>query len=190
MKDRINILIAKRDVIKSDLLAYQKALKDCVNEKVAAEEARSILQLAAKKTQEKLEVHFSDLVTKAFQAVLKKPYNFSSKFIERRNKTECDLKLERDGVYYAPKFTSGGGVIDIASFALRLAYWKLEKSSPVIIFDEPFRFSSKSMLPKIAEMLKALSTEFKLQVILITHIPELAEIADKVFEIENGSVVN
>ena len=190
MLSRIQKLIAKQEVLLNDLEKYKQESQELIAERHAAEEARIILQLAAKKTQEQLEVHFSDLVTKAFKAVLRNPYNFSSKFIERRNKTECDLRFERDGVYYKPKFTTGGGVIDLASFALRIAYWRLEKTAPVIILDEPMKMVSKNLIPKIAELVKLLSVEFEIQFLIITHIPELAETADALFVIENGKLAN
>jgi DNA repair exonuclease SbcCD ATPase subunit len=109
-------------------------------------------------------------------------------FVERRNKTECDLWLMKDGQKLRPKFAVGGGVRDIVSFALRLSYWRLEKSSPVMILDEPFKNLSRNLIPKAVDTLKYLSNKFNLQMIIVTHIPELAEQADRLFEVEQGQV--
>lgn len=185
-KDIINKFETERDILLSDIENYKTQMEKCNEEKTSAEDARLILQLAAKKTQEKIEIHFSDLVTKTFQAVLRNPYNFHSKFIERRNKTECDLLLERNGIYYKPKYATGGGVFDLTSFALRLAYHKIEKTSPILIFDEPFGAISKTLIPKVAELLQLLSNKFNLQMIFITHTQELADIANVAYEIVNG----
>ena len=54
-----------------------------------------------------------------------------------------------------------------------------------LIFDEPFKNindKSRRTQERVAEMVKVLSRKLKLQFIVITMIPELEEIADRVFE--------
>jgi len=188
-KKDIDMLIAEKKIIEKDIQEEERELEKCKEERYAAEDARIIYQLAAKKTQQRVEHHFSDLVTKAFHLIFDDPYTFIPKFEERRNKTECDLFFEKGGKLMRPRFSAGGGTIDIASFASRLAYWKIEKSAPVFVLDEPFKMLSKKHIPRAIEMLRLLSQEFNLQLIINTHIPEIAEHADKVFEIKKGEVV-
>jgi len=185
-ESRINSLNAEKKVIENDLKKKQNELQSYQEEKEAAEEARIILQTAARKTQQNIEIHFSDLVTKAMQLVFDNPYVFQPEFIEKRNKTECDLWFVKNNQKLRPRFASGGGALDVASFALRLAYWRLEKSAPVLILDEPFKNLSRNLMPKAVEMLKMLSNEFGLQIIMITHIQEIVEEANKVFKIQGG----
>ena len=80
---------------------------------------------------------------------------------------------------------AGGGVVDLTAFALRISSYILERGSDnVIIFDEPFRFVSRDLQERAGQILKTLSEKLKLQIILITHIPELVNIADKAFEVK------
>ena len=187
-KSDIDKLETQKQLLENDLSEKKAELQKCHQEIEAAEDARMIQQLAAKKTQENIEIHFSDLVSKAFALVFDDPYTFIPQFVERRNHTECDFFFEKRNNYYRPSFSTGGGVKDICSFACRIAYWRFENTSPILVLDEPFRQLSKKFIPRAAEMLKMLSEEFNLQMIITTHITELTSIADKQFEIENGNV--
>jgi len=189
----IERLKTEREVLQEELSNYQERLDECLKEKQSAEDARSIFQVAAKKTQKNLEYHFSDLVTKAFETVFDDPYEFVMDFVERRNKTECDLWFKSGNRLLKPNYGVGGGVVDVASFAIRMAYWRLENDAPILVLDEPFKNLSnrenKQLLSRAVDMLKLLSEEFGVQMLINTHIPEITQQADKVFEIENGRVV-
>jgi len=186
--ERINKLKAERSILEDELRRKQDSLKEAQEEMTCADEARAILQAAAQVTQKNLEVHFSDLVTKAFRIVFDDPYIFLPEFVERRNQTECDLWFVKNDKKLRPRFAAGHGVLDVASFALQLAYWKLEKGEPVIINDEPFRHLSRSLIPRAVEMIRMLSNEFGLQIIMVSHIDEIADAADKVFSVNKGKV--
>lgn len=186
--NRINSLKARKDIIEKDLHKKEKELENCKEEKKAAEDARTVLQVAAKETQRNLETHFSNLVTNSFEIVFDDPYEFKPEFVEKRNKTECNLWFVRNGKHLTPRFSSGGAVRDVAAFALRLAYWRLEKSDPTMIMDEPFKKLHIHRIPRVIETIRYLSDELGLQMIIVTHIPEIAQQADKVMEIEGGTV--
>jgi len=152
-------------------------------------QAQLIIQKVAKETQEQLEWHISNLVTLALESIFPNPYKFNVKFIIKRGQTECALNLIDDqGNELSPLDAVGGGVIDVSSFALRIALWTLTKSRNTMTLDEPFKFVSKSLLPKVAILLKELSQKLKLQMIIVSHLNELVEEADKVFQvtIKNG----
>ena len=150
-----------------------------------SEKAQALIQAVAKETQAQLEYHISDIVTLALDTIFDKPYKFKVEFTTRRNKTECDLLFERNGKYIKPMGGAGGGVIDTASFALRIALWTLKtpKSRSTIILDEPFKHLHKSLLPRACDLLQELRNKLNLQFIIVTHLDELAECADKPFEV-------
>lgn len=153
-----------------------------------AKEARIILQNGAVITQEKLGNSFSNLVTLAEASVFSNPYEFKARFIQRRNTSECDLFFTRNGKEYQVLGGTGGGPVDVASFALRISYLAMwEGARPVVILDEPFKNINdpkRVLHRKVAEMVKEVSKLSGFQIIMATQIPELAEIADKVFLIE------
>lgn len=165
-----------------DLLEKVKTTEREIN---FSEKAQAIIQKVAKDTQSQLEFHISDIVTMALDTIFDEPYKFKVGFVLKRNKTECELSFERDGELIDPLSASGGGVIDVASFALRIALWTLQapKSRNTIILDEPFKFLSKDLLPRASELLIELSNKLNLQFIVVTHLDELTDCADKIFQV-------
>lgn len=148
------------------------------------EQAREIIRTVGLKTQQQLAFHISDITSLALEAVFNDPYELVVDFVQRRNKTECDLLFMRDGERMDPLSASGGGAVDVAAFALRIASWSMQhpKSRNVMILDEPMRFLSVDHQQKASIMIKEISQKLGIQFIIITHEPTLAAWADKIFE--------
>lgn len=156
------------------------------------EEAQIFLQKVAQNTQEKLKFQIEDIVNLALESVFPNEYLFQMNFNVSRGKTEAELVFQdkRTGQTIDPMEASGGGVVDLTCFALRISAFALESGTDnLIILDEPFKFISRDLQERAGEILKKLSEKMKLQIIMVTHIPEFIEVADKVFEVkknENG----
>jgi DNA repair exonuclease SbcCD ATPase subunit len=176
----------QRDQIRKTVSEIEEKTSFLKKEISYSEKAQIIIQKVAKETQEELEFHISDIVSMALSTVFDKPYKFRVEFVIKRNKTECDLLFENDrGEKIDPMTASGGGVVDVATLALRLALWTLQvpRSRNVIILDEPLKFLSKNLLPRAGELLQELSSKLNLQFIIVTHLSELTDCADKVFTV-------
>lgn len=156
------------------------------------EEARTIFQKAAQITQSHLSKSISDIVSSALEAVFDDPYKFEIEFVKRRNSTECDLWFEKNGKRKKPLDSCGYGAADIASLALRVAYWKMENDSRnVLVLDEPFRNLSLDKQPLASMMIKNLSRmKGGLQFIIVTHNEALLASADRSFEISKESGIS
>ena len=139
------------------------------------EEALFVAQEVAQQTQEELEYQISTLVTNALESIFPDPYEFHVAFEIKRGKTEASLFFTRNGEEIDPLTASGGGVIDIAAFALRLSAFLIsaEKPPPAIILDEPFRFVSEEYRPAVAELVDEMATKLGIQFIMVTHLTDL-----------------
>lgn len=163
---------------KKNLIAIER---DCRN----IEQAVPIVQLVAQQTQEELQFHISELVSLALAAVWDDPYEFKISFVQKRGSTEAEIRFLRDETEIEPMTESGGGAVDVASFALRIALWNIQKprSIDTLILDEPGRFISSDLQHKFGIMIKTLSEKLSLQFIIVTHSDELEESADAVFKV-------
>jgi len=154
------------------------------------EEAQLIIQHVGQQTQQELEYQISDIVSTALSAVFDSPYEFKIEFVQKRGQTEAELYFMRGSDKIDPTTESGGGAVDVAAFAIRLALWSISRaeSCNTIILDEPFRFLSRELQPRAGEMLKRLSNKLDVQFIIVTHNQDLIEAADRVFSvrIKNG----
>lgn len=147
---------------------------------IYCEEAQVIIQNIAQITQQQLEYHISEIVTLAMASVFDEPYELKVEFVQRRNRTEADIWFVRNDEKIDPMTACGGGTVDIASFALRVALWSLSKprTSSILILDEPMRFVSRNYQSKTSAMLKTISEKLGLQIIMVSHSEDLIESAD------------
>jgi len=184
MKGERDRVLADLEKAKEQSLSFEKRHSDSVK-------ALEVVRKIAQETQKKLEYHMSNLVTLALTTVFDDPYEFKIKFEQRRNKTECDLVFVKDGIEYGDTlFTTGGGANDVAAFALRCSFWSLNRTRPVMVLDEPFKFvnddpttDARVLQKKCADMLKMVSEKLDLQMIVITTLPEFLGVADKIFNV-------
>lgn len=171
--------------IERSIALYEKENKITNKKVIRYEKAREIVREVGMATQSQLEYHISDITSMALSSIFDDPYELQLEFVQRRNKTECDIYFVRDGNKVDPKSASGGGAVDVAAFALRIASWSMKYPRPnnVIILDEPFKFLSVNHQEQASQMIKQLSKKLNLQFIIITHSPSLAAYADKVFKV-------
>jgi len=174
----------KRKMLQDNLSKSKSKLENLKIELEELEEAQVFLQDVAKRTQEKLKIHIEDTVQLAIDTCFPDRYQFKIEFEIKRGKTEARIVFLKDGQEVEPMDASGGGVVDISAFALRIAGWTLSRTDNVIILDEPFKWISNDLQPMAAQVLKELSKTLDLQFIIVTHRPEIIDIADRVFEVK------
>lgn len=151
------------------------------------EQAQSFLQKVAQQTQEHLKFQIEDIVNLALETCFPSEYTFQILFNVSRGKTDAELVFldQKTQRQVDPMNASGGGVVDLTCFALRIACYALEQGTDnVIILDEPFRFLSRDLQQRAGEILKVLSNRMQLQIIMVSHIGEIIDVADKVFEVK------
>jgi len=154
--------------IASDIAANEQRIED-------AKAAQDLAQHVAQAVQQQAHDQIAGVVSRCLSAVFDEPYTFNIHFERKRNRTEARLTFERDGTEVDPMTASGGGVVDVASFALRLSCLILNKPPlrRVLIMDEPFKYVSEEYRERIRELLETLADEMDVQFIMVTHINEL-----------------
>lgn len=140
-----------------------------------AEEAVKVVQHVGQTMQQEAHKRIAAIVTRCLSTVFDDPYEFVIEFERKRNRTEAVLLFKRDGVTVDPMTASGGGVVDVASFALRLASLILSKPQRrrLLVLDEPFRFLSSDYHGRVRTMLERMAEEMDVQIIMVTHIEAL-----------------
>jgi DNA repair exonuclease SbcCD ATPase subunit len=185
-RTKLEQLKGKRAKVVEDIALLKTEIDQSETSLKEHEQAREIIKEVGLKTQSQLQVYISDIATLALNAVFDDPYELKVEFVQRRNKTECDIYFVRDGNRIDPLTASGGGAVDIASFALRIASWSMTTphTRNTIVLDEPLRFLSAGLQERASTMLKEISEKLGIQFILISHNETLASFADKTFEVK------
>ena len=168
---------------------YNNKVESMNNELKVLEKAQAFLQKVAQETQQHLKFQIEDIVNLALETCFPGEYTFEILFEISRGKTNAELVFldQKTGRQIDPMDASGGGVVDLTTFALRIACYALEHNTDnVIVLDEPFRFLSRDLQERAGEILKTLSEKMNLQIIMVSHISEIINVADKVFEVKKG----
>jgi len=190
LRNKLERQRGQKQQIEKSLSDLRVELRNKKRSLIRHEKAREIIRLVGLQTQQELQFHISDITSLALEAVFPNPYSLEVEFIQRRNKTECDLFFVRDEMKVDPLTASGVGAVDVATFALRIASWSMArpKSRNIIILDEPFRYLSENYQEKASAMVKEISEKLGIMFIIISHNETLAAGADKVFttSIKNG----
>lgn len=184
LKKSLDKAIFDRSVVSNNIENLESKMDDLHYELVAINEARELLQRASALTQNSLANYLSDTVTKALELVFDgDSLGFSVEFVVKRNTTECEMFLTEDGEKYNPLKSCGFGAADVISFALRIAMWNMNKSAPIMVFDEPFRNLDYYRVPNAALLASTLSKELGIQMIIVSHEDELKYGADKAYKV-------
>ncbi len=155
--------------IKKTLTEEKERLESLKEKEADIVEAQTLLQQLAEEMQRQAHDKIADIVTRCLEAIFDNPYDFRIVFEKKRGKTEADLQFVRDDKVVR---RVGGGVKDVASFALRLACVLLSKPTPrkFLCLDESFHFlHSKIYQKRLRNMLETLSKELGVQIVLVTQ---------------------
>ena len=176
IKKKTRELKVRRDAL-VEQVSREKAELEHVRQKAEDLTAgQKIAQSVASGIQQQVHKRIAEVVTKCLVAVFgDQAYEFRVEFEEKRGKTEARLVFDKNGLLLNPLDASGGGMVDVAAFALRVAALVLCKPSRrrVLVLDEPFRFVGQRDQPSVRRMLETISEDYGIQIIMSTHISSL-----------------
>lgn len=182
-RKKLDELLTRRKLVAEQLEKEKADLALTEDDISATVEAQGIVQHVAQEVQQQANQRIASVVTRCLESVFEEEaYEFRIDFERKRSKTEARISFVRDSLEVDPLTASGGGVVDVASFALRLACLLLSKPPlrRLIVLDEPFKHLSVEYRPRIRTLLKVLSEDFDVQFVLVTHLRDL----------ETGAVVH
>lgn len=151
-------------------------LKQAKTDLAAARQAQTLVQTVAAAVQEQAHRQLAAVVTRCLATVFGEvAYEFVIRFDRKRGKTEARLLFLRDGLEVDPVDAAGGGVVDVAAFALRLACLLLAtpRRRQLLVLDEPLKHLSKQYRPTAARLIETLAKEMGVQFLIVTHDPAL-----------------
>jgi len=183
MRQKINEALTNRRQLMSDLSDSNDSLGQTevlIQENL---EQRDIARKAAGLVQDNLAAKLSGIVTKAISTVFEEPIEFVVQFVERRGVSECDLSLKIGEDYYDILNEQGGGVADVCSMCLQMAFIMMSQVNRVLVIDEPARHMDVVAQERFVAVLKQLCQELKFTIIMVTHSQAFSDNADKVFTI-------
>lgn len=163
--------------ISRNLRDEDASLRSSLQDLADCTDAQKAIQAVSASCQDKAHVRIASVVTRCLEAVFgADSYTFRIVFDRKRGKTEARLVFVKGGEEIDPLTAAGGGVVEVAALALRLACLVLSrpKRRMLLVLDEPLVHLSEEYRENVGQMLLTLSKEMGVQVIMVTHVPELA----------------
>lgn len=190
--------VSRREGIRDSILDKVEKKRQGIREVEAEEKKLSgvvfLLQKAADFSRNQATHQIEDIVTQSIAYIMQNSSRFIVDLSEKRGLPIAEFFVESDyGEYKVktkPEMSRGGGVVDIVSLALRIAF--LENHRPKmdgpLFLDEPGKHISDDYIFNMGEFVKECSRLFSRQIIMVTHNDYLTNICDKAFrvDIRNG----
>lgn len=183
--NRLNNLLSEQALILEQLKREKGILQESKDKLKSSLEAQKFVQQIAQTVQHQAHRRIADIVTECLESVFEEEsYEFRIDFEQKRGKTEAKLLFVKDNKEIDPISSAGGGIIDVAAFALRLACLILAQphKRKFLCLDEPFKMLSVEYHEKVRDLLISLSMRLGVQILMVTHAKGLK--VGKVLEIE------
>lgn len=176
IRARVDRMLIQHQAARERHRQEKQALREAKAHLTAAKAATAIAQAVATVVQEQAHAQVADIVSRSLKAVFgDEAYEFKIIFEKKRGRTEATLVFDREGLQVDPMTASGGGVVDVSAFALRLSCLLLSRPPlrRLLILDEPFRFVSEGYQGRCWALIESLAKELDVQFLIVTHNKQL-----------------
>lgn len=151
------------------------------------DKVRLLFQKSGEYARKQAKTQLETLVTNALQYVFGSAFRFEIELspADKNPTAEFYVVTEWNGdiIRTKPQEARGGGVVDIISLALRIAF--LETMRPrlegPILLDEPGKHVSEDYILPMTQFLQSVNETFDRQIVFVTHNMHLTESADQAF---------
>ncbi|MCK9442917.1 MAG: ATPase [Tissierellaceae bacterium] len=189
-RDVLSRELGKRDKIIEQIDTYTERLNIIQSELDLLSKVAVLLQKTSEFSREQAKKQVESLVTKCLQFIFESDIQFTIEIDELRGKSSAEFyvtnKNENLIIKTKPELSRGGGVVDIVSLALRIAFLQTHKpriEGPLIL-DEPAKHVSDDYIYNVADFLRQTSELFNRQIIMVTHNNYLSSIGTNAYRID------
>ena len=154
------------------------------------EGARDLLVQVLLTTQGQVKSFVEEVVTLALSTIYGPDHRFEPEYETRRNQVEATPFIAIGDERFSPRDEVGGGVLDVAGLALRLALWAMAepRTAPTFVLDEPAKFlHGADYEAAFGRMLVELSELLGVQFVVVTQEPMMAESAGITYVVTKGT---
>lgn len=179
----------KKEKLLEQIVQNKKLIEDIDTEVELIEKAGILLQNTSEFARNQAKTQIETLVTNCLQFIFENNIEFEIEIEELYGKPNAEFyvitKMDDTIIKTKPELSRGGGVVDIISLALRIAFLQVHKpqiEGPLIL-DEPAKHVSEDYIFNVADFLKRSSEMFGRQIIMVTHNDHLSSIGTNAYKV-------
>ena len=183
-------LLEKESLIKENIEHYKSEKEDKENYLKFIKKAKEKYVIAVNELYEESIAALQDTLNAALKYIMYDK-NYSAKLVLEDKKFSKALSImlvdEDDGFEVDLKDGVGQGVRTIISFVLK-SYYLLNQNSRVLFLDEKYSALSSHYVPRFYEFIEKFCEENDFIIVMISHIDNQIEHADKVYYLNDGVI--
>lgn len=185
----LNVELGKKEVLEDKIEKTEKNIEKLKEDINILDKVNMLFKRSSEFARNQSKKQIESLVTKCLQYVFQEEISFEIEIKELRGRPSAKFYVTNiiDGkeIKLEPEESKGGGVVDIVSLALRIAFLETHKPKILgpLILDEPAKHVSDEYIYNVSNFLKESSELFNRQIIMITHNNYLASIGDISYKI-------
>lgn len=188
LQNKVSSLEGQCSLLNTQIKKSEQSLEVYKENRIKFTKEIELLTYVQELTRNKIKEGFESIVTYALRYIFNQDYKFELSFNRRGNLQEADFNIippDREESS-DPLDSSGGGVLDVVSLALRIVLLELSKPKipGFIALDESTKHISKEFIPNVYKWIKIMSNKLNRQFIFVTHQKEFIDLADKSFELK------
>jgi DNA repair exonuclease SbcCD ATPase subunit len=190
VRQKYEKLAAEKSILASQIAVARGAIEGLKKQRDTIIQAVALVKNVTREAQEQFKNEVDGAVTMAVKTMFDEDFFFDLEIKSGGRGLECKPKIwerfEGVDVEYTPKDEMGGSIIDPIGLALRVILQVLDPNPtrPTFLLDEPMKNVGKGdLLERAGQLIRDISHRMKRQLIIITHEPELAEIADRAWRV-------
>lgn len=173
-----------QDEYRKNIEREEKEKRELIENSEVLQELKDFLFQVSANYREDICNLFTNLVTEALCSIFEKEIKFEIKLYSYRNEPAVDVTVTEGDLEVDPQKSCGGGVNDVISLVLKIIFIYLKDSSRILILDESLKFLSRNYLEQASSFISDISERMNLQIILVSHKPELEVSCDNLILIE------
>jgi len=190
---QLDELMAERSMLEKSWSTKDARMTVVAGELDNLQKVRTFFIRITNLTQQKVKNYLETAANHAISAVFpSRDFQFDVEFGSSRGRTECRLTINEGEIPYDLRGDMGGSILSVLGLSLRVALRGCQKPKRrnVILMDEPFMHVDKNLMEFVGRILKELANQAKIQIIMITHEPTLAQFGDSVHNVECSNRVS
>ncbi len=149
--------------------------------------ARLLLEQYSEVEQEQLKLKVEALVSRGLETIFGGSYAFRIEMKVLRKQAALEFTIVKDLVERDPLDAHGGGLVNVIALVLRLTIVALTPGlSRTVVLDEPFAQLSSGYLEGMGVFIRELVDATDMQLIIVSHEAEIADVADAAYRLYRG----
>lgn len=185
--------------------SLKQEIEELRNRAALHEQVAGLLNSIGETKQAQAQAQIESLVTAGLQAIFEP--NLSFHIVQKQSKNAVQVEFVIRSRVEDPSMpegfrdvdtdavdSRGGGLVSVVGFLLRLVVAMISRAmqpsqaNTFLVIDESFAMVSREYLDRVGDFLRQIVDKTGMQILMVTHQPELAEAADKVyhFSLDDG----